>query len=46
MDEIDLTNFINVSLSLSLEEHEQEEEEKQEEEIHLQPKHADNAYAN
>lgn len=46
VDEIDLTNFINVSLSLSLEEHEQEEEEKQEEEIHLQPKHADNAYAN
>lgn len=46
MDGIDLTNFINVSLSLSLEEHEQEEEEKQEEEIHLQPKHADNAYAN
>lgn len=33
-------------LSFSLEEHEQEEEEKQEEEIHLQPKHADNAYAN
>lgn len=46
MDGIDLTNFINVSLSLSLEEHEQEEEEKQEEEIHSQPKHADNAYAN
>lgn len=46
MDGIDLTNFINVSLSLSCEEHEQEEEEKQEEEIHSQPKHADNAYAN